>query len=55
MTVHDQDNTPQNEEEQPGSPPGHFVTGELKDQCARFLDEVKDLVSRRRSREAPPR
>ena len=55
MSLDDQDTPADNEEEQPESPPGHFVSRELKDQCARFLDDVKELVSRRRSGDVPPR
>jgi hypothetical protein len=29
------------------SPPGHFLTPELASDCARFLEEVKDLARRR--------
>jgi hypothetical protein len=32
--------------EQP-APPGHFLTPELASDCARFLEEVKDLARRR--------
>jgi len=35
-----------------GSPPGYFVTEELRSDCARFLDDVKRLVHRRHSVEA---
>jgi hypothetical protein len=28
-------------------PPGSFVSGEMREECARFLDEVRNLVHRR--------
>jgi hypothetical protein len=28
-------------------PPGFFVSGEMREECARFLDEVRNLVHRR--------
>ena len=28
--------------------PGHFVSPELRSDCARFLDDVKNIVARRR-------
>jgi hypothetical protein len=43
--------------------PGHFVSDEHRNDCARFMDEVKSLVKRRRElarvnpwfpREPPP-
>lgn len=36
---------------EPGSPaslPGHFVSDEHRSDCARFLDEVRSMVIRRR-------
>jgi hypothetical protein len=33
-------------------PPGHFVTDELKEQTAQFLEQVKGLARRRREIEA---
>jgi hypothetical protein len=44
-----------------GKPPGQFVSDELKEQTARFLEDVKGLAKRRRERTAkdgpgpPPR
>jgi hypothetical protein len=44
-----------------GKPPGLFVSDELKEQTARFLEDVKGLADRRRERVAedtpgpPPR
>jgi hypothetical protein len=37
--------------------PGHFVSPDLRSDCARFLDDVKTIVARRRDvkREPPPR
>ena len=35
----------------PGAPetlPGHFVSPEHRDDCARFLSEVRSLIDRRR-------
>jgi hypothetical protein len=32
-------------------PPGQFVSDELEEQTARFLEDVKDLAERRRERE----
>jgi hypothetical protein len=34
------------------SPPGQFVSNELEEQTARFIEEVKDLAKRRKEREA---
>jgi hypothetical protein len=28
--------------------PGHFVSPDLRSDCARFLDDVKSIVARRR-------
>lgn len=46
---------PQNDRPDPPStekvPPGSFVTGELQEECARFLDEVRSLVHRRSERQ----
>ena len=28
-------------------PPGHFLSAELQSDCARFLEDVRDLVRRR--------
>jgi hypothetical protein len=36
---------------EPGPPdamPGHFVSDEHRSDCARFLDEVRSMVNRRR-------
>jgi hypothetical protein len=33
-------------------PPGQFVTSELEEQTARFIENVKDLAQRRRELEA---
>jgi hypothetical protein len=36
---------------EPGSPdplPGHFVSDQHRSDCARFLDEVRSMVNRRR-------
>lgn len=33
-------------------PPGEFVSGELEEQTARFLEDVKGLARRRRKSEA---
>ena len=33
-------------------PPGHFVTDELKEQTAQFLEQVKGLARRRKKSEA---
>jgi len=30
-------------------PPGEFVSPELRTECARFLEDVKSLVDRRRN------
>jgi hypothetical protein len=44
-----------------GKPPGQFVSNELEEQTARFLEEVKGLAQRRKDRETeesrgpPPR
>jgi hypothetical protein len=35
-------------------PPGSFVNGEMREECARFLDEVRDLVHRRAEQQRPP-
>jgi hypothetical protein len=34
-------------------PPGSFVNGEMREDCARFLDEVRDLVHRRAEQQRP--
>jgi hypothetical protein len=31
--------------------PGHFVSADLRSDCARFLDDVKSIVARRRDAE----
>jgi hypothetical protein len=43
-------NTGPEDVEPPAAPslPGHFVSPEHRSDCERFLDEVKDLVRRRR-------
>ena len=32
----------------PGTVPGHFVSDEHRSDCARFLDEVRSRIDRRR-------
>ncbi len=32
----------------PGAVPGHFVSDEHRSDCARFLDEVRSRIDRRR-------
>jgi hypothetical protein len=34
-------------------PPGSFVSGEMREECARFLDEVRNLVHRRAEQQRP--
>ena len=38
-----------------GKPPGQFVSNDLEQQTARFIEEVKDLAERRKQREAEDR
>jgi hypothetical protein len=38
-----------------GKPPGQFVSNDLEQQTARFIEEVKDLAQRRKQREAEDR
>jgi hypothetical protein len=50
---------PQTDQPEPPSPdervpPGSFVTGELQQDCARFLAEVRNLVDRRAEQQRPP-
>jgi hypothetical protein len=49
-------NQPRNRQESPQSgrkpPPGQFVSNELEEQTARFIEEVKGLALRRRKLEA---
>ena len=35
-------------------PPGHFLTPELESDCARFLEQVKQLARRRAEAAAEP-
>jgi hypothetical protein len=34
--------------------PGHFVSPDLRSDCARFLDDVKSIVARRRDAKVEP-
>jgi hypothetical protein len=34
--------------------PGHFVSPDLRTDCARFLDDVKSIVARRRDAKHEP-
>jgi hypothetical protein len=34
--------------------PGHFVSPELRADCARFLEDVKNLVAHRSEKRTPP-
>ncbi|HET7855444.1 MAG TPA: hypothetical protein VFL41_03210 [Gaiellaceae bacterium] len=34
-------------------PPGSFVNGRMRDECARFLEEVRSLVHRRAEQQRP--
>ena len=34
--------------------PGHFVSPDLRSDCARFLDDVKSIVARRRDAKPEP-
>jgi hypothetical protein len=53
--------TQEKTEKSGGRPPGQFVSDELKEQTARFLEDVKGLAKRRKERAAednpgpPPR
>jgi hypothetical protein len=38
---------PQNAEQAQTAPPGHFLSAELQSDCARFLEDVHNLVRRR--------
>lgn len=42
---------PQAAEQAQAAPPGHFLSAELQSDCARFLEDVRNLV-RRREQEA---
>jgi hypothetical protein len=37
-----------------GGVPGHFVSPDLRSDCARFLDDVKSIVARRRDAKPEP-
>jgi hypothetical protein len=47
MDVRDR-NARQVESAPPDALPGHFVSDEHRSDCARFLDEVRSMVDRRR-------
>jgi hypothetical protein len=40
-------NQPESEHARQSEPPGEFVSDELRDACARFLDEVRTQIHRR--------
>jgi hypothetical protein len=42
-----------NHEEPESSPPGHFVSDDLRAQTARFLDELKKRLNREKSDSEP--
>lgn len=47
MTGPDDRERPQNAEQVQGGPPGHFLSADLQSDCARFLEDVRNLVRRR--------
>jgi hypothetical protein len=47
LTGPDDHEPPQNAEQAQTGPPGHFLSAELQSDCARFLEDVRNLVHRR--------
>ena len=45
---HREENPPEPKQRTDERPPGQFVTDELQSDCYRFLEEMKEVVRRRR-------